>query len=162
MRVHTQDALFGQGLPDFCPTCKVQYRQRRSCRRRGVFAQANGKDITARIVRGKCYVTRDVRVQPAWCRLAHLWLVYFTEIGVWVQNIDTDQIIPAEYLTLVPSRVSGTLSRLCREVCHRFLLLLLLTLLLETASAILAQPDEYEKLGSYALIGLPDELYPTR
>ncbi|KAJ9522672.1 hypothetical protein QJQ45_019752, partial [Haematococcus lacustris] len=43
------------------------------------------------------------------------------------QNIDTDQIIPAEYLTLVPSK-----------------------------------PDEYEKLGSYALIGLPDELYTTR
>ncbi len=36
-------------------------------------------------------------------------------------NIDTDQIIPAEYLTLVPSK-----------------------------------PDEYEKLGSYAMIGLPD------
>jgi 3-isopropylmalate/(R)-2-methylmalate dehydratase small subunit len=43
------------------------------------------------------------------------------------QNIDTDQIIPAEYLTLVPSK-----------------------------------PDEYEKLGSYAMIGLPDDLYPTR
>lgn len=43
------------------------------------------------------------------------------------QNIDTDQIIPAEYLTLVPSK-----------------------------------PDEYEKLGSYALIGLPEHLYPTR
>ena len=36
-------------------------------------------------------------------------------------NIDTDQIIPAEYLTLVPSK-----------------------------------PDEYQKLGSYALVGLPD------
>jgi 3-isopropylmalate/(R)-2-methylmalate dehydratase small subunit len=36
-------------------------------------------------------------------------------------NIDTDQIIPAEYLTLVPSK-----------------------------------PDEYEKLGSYAMIGLPN------
>lgn len=24
------------------------------------------------------------------------------------------------------------------------------------------QPDEYEKLGSYALVGLPDELYKTR
>ncbi|KAK7255276.1 hypothetical protein RIF29_28683 [Crotalaria pallida] len=35
-------------------------------------------------------------------------------------NIDTDQIIPAEYLTLVPSK-----------------------------------PDEYEKLGSFALVGLP-------
>jgi 3-isopropylmalate/(R)-2-methylmalate dehydratase small subunit len=36
-------------------------------------------------------------------------------------NIDTDQIIPAEYLTLVPSRL-----------------------------------EEYEKLGSYAMVGLPD------
>ena len=42
-------------------------------------------------------------------------------------NIDTDQIIPAQYLTLVPTI-----------------------------------PDEYDKLGSYALIGLPDSLYPTR
>ncbi|KAH9611031.1 hypothetical protein KSS87_015321 [Heliosperma pusillum] len=41
-------------------------------------------------------------------------------------NIDTDQIIPAEYLTLVPSN-----------------------------------PDEYRKLGSFALIGLPDT-YPIR
>jgi 3-isopropylmalate dehydratase small subunit len=41
-------------------------------------------------------------------------------------NIDTDQIIPAQYLTLVPTI-----------------------------------PEEYEKLGSYALIGLPDDLYPT-
>ncbi|KAK2983004.1 hypothetical protein RJ640_012879 [Escallonia rubra] len=41
-------------------------------------------------------------------------------------NIDTDQIIPAEYLTLVPSK-----------------------------------PDEYKKLGSYALIGLPSS-YQTR
>jgi len=42
-------------------------------------------------------------------------------------NIDTDQIIPAQYLTLVPTI-----------------------------------PDEYEKLGSYAMIGLPDSLYTTR
>ncbi|MDP9292794.1 MAG: 3-isopropylmalate dehydratase [Verrucomicrobiota bacterium] len=41
-------------------------------------------------------------------------------------NIDTDQIIPAQYLTLVPTI-----------------------------------PAEYEKLGSYALIGLPDDLYPV-
>ncbi|KAL6348774.1 hypothetical protein AAG906_033430 [Vitis piasezkii] len=41
-------------------------------------------------------------------------------------NIDTDQIIPAEYLTLVPSN-----------------------------------PDEYQKLGSYAFIGLPSS-YETR
>lgn len=42
-------------------------------------------------------------------------------------NIDTDQIIPAEFLTLVPS-----------------------------------DPEEYRKLGSYALIGLPAEEYPER
>ena len=42
-------------------------------------------------------------------------------------NIDTDQIIPAQYLTLVPTI-----------------------------------PDEYEKLGAYALIGLPESLYSTR
>lgn len=54
-----------------------------------------------RFVKGKCYVTRD--------------------------NIDTDQIIPAEYLTLVPSK-----------------------------------PAEYEKLGSYAMIGLPEQEYPER
>src|SRR4029453_18731802 len=42
-------------------------------------------------------------------------------------NIDTDQIIPAQYLTLVPT-----------------------------------MPEEYEKLGSYALIGLPAALYPER
>ena len=42
-------------------------------------------------------------------------------------NIDTDQIIPAQYLTLVPTI-----------------------------------PAEYEKLGAYALIGLPDAQYPAR
>jgi len=42
-------------------------------------------------------------------------------------NIDTDQIIPAQYLTLVPTI-----------------------------------PEEYEKLGSYAMIGLPEGAYPTR
>lgn len=42
-------------------------------------------------------------------------------------NIDTDQIIPAQYLTLVPTK-----------------------------------PDEYEKLGTYALIGLPDDTYPVK
>ena len=42
-------------------------------------------------------------------------------------NIDTDQIIPAQYLNLVPTIL-----------------------------------DEYEKLGSYALCGLPESLYATR
>jgi 3-isopropylmalate/(R)-2-methylmalate dehydratase small subunit len=42
-------------------------------------------------------------------------------------NIDTDQIIPAQYLNLVPTIA-----------------------------------EEYEKLGSYALCGLPDSMYPSR
>lgn len=42
-------------------------------------------------------------------------------------HIDTDQIIPAQYLALVPTI-----------------------------------PEEYEKLGSFAMIGLPDALYPKR
>jgi 3-isopropylmalate/(R)-2-methylmalate dehydratase small subunit len=42
-------------------------------------------------------------------------------------NIDTDQIIPAQYLNLVPTI-----------------------------------KEEYEKLGSYALCGLPDDQYPVR
>src|SRR5258708_3897410 len=50
-----------------------------------------------------------------------------SSIFVVGDNIDTDQIIPAHFLTLVPTI-----------------------------------PDEYEKLGSHAMIGLPDELYPTR
>eukprot|EP00188_Purpureofilum_apyrenoidigerum_P000434 Plantae.Rhodophyta-Purpureofilum_apyrenoidigerum.ctg119.p1 GENE.Plantae.Rhodophyta-Purpureofilum_apyrenoidigerum.ctg119~~Plantae.Rhodophyta-Purpureofilum_apyrenoidigerum.ctg119.p1 ORF type:complete len:238 (+),score=35.11 Plantae.Rhodophyta-Purpureofilum_apyrenoidigerum.ctg119:198-911(+) len=49
------------------------------------------------------------------------------KVFVCGDNIDTDQIIPAEYLTLVPSVAA-----------------------------------EYEKLGSYAMVGLPDELYKTR
>ena len=48
-------------------------------------------------------------------------------IFVCRDNIDTDQIIPAQYLTLVPTI-----------------------------------PDEYVKLGSYALIGLPDDQYPMK
>lgn len=48
-------------------------------------------------------------------------------IYVVQDNIDTDQIIPAQYLNLVPTI-----------------------------------PEEYEKLGSYALIGLPESLYPNR
>ena len=42
-------------------------------------------------------------------------------------NIDTDQIISAQYLNLIPTI-----------------------------------PDEYEKLGNFALAGLPDSIYPQR
>ena len=54
-----------------------------------------------KVIRGKAYVVRD--------------------------NIDTDQIIPAQYLNLVPTI-----------------------------------PDEYEKLGSFALVGLPLDQYAAR
>ena len=53
--------------------------------------------------------------------------VFSGPVYVVRDNIDTDQIIPAQYLTLVPTI-----------------------------------PDEYEKLGSYAMCGLPEALYPTR
>ncbi len=53
--------------------------------------------------------------------------VFSGPVYVVGDNIDTDQIIPAQYLTLVPTI-----------------------------------PEEYEKLGSYALAGLPESLYPGR
>jgi 3-isopropylmalate/(R)-2-methylmalate dehydratase small subunit len=53
--------------------------------------------------------------------------VFTGPVYVVRDNIDTDQIIPAQYLTLVPT-----------------------------------MPEEYEKLGSYALCGLPESLYQTR
>jgi 3-isopropylmalate/(R)-2-methylmalate dehydratase small subunit len=53
--------------------------------------------------------------------------VFTGPVYVVRDNIDTDQIIPAQYLNLVPTI-----------------------------------PDEYEKLGSFALCGLPESLYATR
>ncbi len=53
--------------------------------------------------------------------------VFSGPVYVVQDNIDTDQIIPAQYLNLVPTI-----------------------------------PDEYEKLGAYALSGLPESLYATR
>ncbi len=53
--------------------------------------------------------------------------VFSGPVFVVRDNIDTDQIIPAQYLTLVPTI-----------------------------------PAEYEKLGSYALCGLPESQYPIR
>ncbi|MBL9134868.1 MAG: 3-isopropylmalate dehydratase [Verrucomicrobiales bacterium] len=53
--------------------------------------------------------------------------VFTGPVYVVRDNIDTDQIIPAQFLNLVPTIA-----------------------------------EEYEKLGSYALYGLPDSLYPTR
>ena len=53
--------------------------------------------------------------------------VFTGPVYVVRDNIDTDQIISAQYLNLIPTI-----------------------------------PDEYEKLGSYALAGLPESLYSTR
>ena len=53
--------------------------------------------------------------------------VFTGSVYVVRDNIDTDQIIPAQYLNLVPTI-----------------------------------KEEYEKLGSFAMIGLPDNLYPER
>ncbi len=53
--------------------------------------------------------------------------VFSGPVFVVRDNIDTDQIIPAQYLNLVPTI-----------------------------------PEEYEKLGSYALAGLPESLYSVR
>ena len=53
--------------------------------------------------------------------------VFSGRVYVVGDNIDTDQIIPAQYLNLVPTIA-----------------------------------EEYEKLGAYALAGLPESHYPTR
>src|SRR3954465_14974294 len=53
--------------------------------------------------------------------------VFTGPVYVVRDNIDTDQIIPAQFLNLVPTI-----------------------------------QEEYEKLGSYAMYGLPNSLYPTR
>ncbi len=53
--------------------------------------------------------------------------VFTGPVYVVRDNIDTDQIIPAQYLNLVPTIA-----------------------------------EEYEKLGSYAMCGLPESLYATR
>lgn len=53
--------------------------------------------------------------------------VFTGPVYVVRDNIDTDQIIPAQFLNLVPTMA-----------------------------------EEYEKLGSYALYGLPDAQYPVR
>ena len=73
-----------------------------------------------------------------------------------MQNIDTDQIIPAEYLTLVPSKVGAQPPSPCHQAW------IPCVILTSAEPPLRLQPDEYEKLGSYALIGLPDDLYTTR
>ncbi|CAL5224447.1 g7135 [Coccomyxa viridis] len=90
------------GLSHHTHSTGKRSRRHHALRVSRIVAAANSSSNgNSRVIRGPCFVTRD--------------------------NIDTDQIIPAEYLTLVPSKA-----------------------------------EEYEKLGSYALIGLPTELYEKR
>jgi len=85
-------SFLGSGAPF---TSKVAEKTRQtSAARFSVRAEAEAGKQNKRVIRGPVFVVDD--------------------------NIDTDQIIPAEYLTLVPSK-----------------------------------PEEYEKLGSYAMAGLP-------
>ena len=74
-----------------------------------------------------CQAEFRLKIHPIHPNLFPMQSVFTGPVYVVRDNIDTDQIIPAQYLTLVPTI-----------------------------------PDEYEKLGSYALCGLPDSLYPTR
>jgi 3-isopropylmalate/(R)-2-methylmalate dehydratase small subunit len=59
--------------------------------------------------------------------IAFMQSVFTGPVYVVRDNIDTDQIIPAQFLNLVPTIA-----------------------------------EEYEKLGSHALAGLPESLYPSR
>jgi 3-isopropylmalate/(R)-2-methylmalate dehydratase small subunit len=68
-----------------------------------------------------------LKISPNQSNLFTMQSVFTGPVYVVRDNIDTDQIIPAQYLTLVPTI-----------------------------------PEEYEKLGAYALCGLPDSLYATR
>eukprot|EP00271_Cylindrocystis_brebissonii_P015619 TRINITY_DN38579_c0_g1_i1.p1 TRINITY_DN38579_c0_g1~~TRINITY_DN38579_c0_g1_i1.p1 ORF type:complete len:251 (+),score=17.30 TRINITY_DN38579_c0_g1_i1:151-903(+) len=79
----------------------ISKKTSQQCRASRLVIRAESQPPSGRIITGPAFVVQD--------------------------NIDTDQIIPAEYLTLVPS-----------------------------------VPEEYTKLGSYAMIGLPEDKYPTR
>src|SRR5947209_20134697 len=68
-----------------------------------------------------------VEKRPATSHIIVVQSVFTGPVYVVRDNIDTDQIISAQYLNLVPTI-----------------------------------PDEYEKLGSFALAGLPESLYSTR
>jgi 3-isopropylmalate/(R)-2-methylmalate dehydratase small subunit len=68
-----------------------------------------------------------VETWPACVHAPAMQSVFTGPVFVVRDNVDTDQIIPAQYLNLVPTI-----------------------------------PEEYEKLGTYALAGLPESAYPMR
>jgi 3-isopropylmalate/(R)-2-methylmalate dehydratase small subunit len=74
-----------------------------------------------------CLPTYLIENSPVNRQIHFMQSVFTGSVYVVRDNIDTDQIIPAQYLNLVPTI-----------------------------------PDEYEKLGAYALCGLPESLYTVR
>jgi 3-isopropylmalate/(R)-2-methylmalate dehydratase small subunit len=81
------------------------------------------QDRSARILKWRFRIENP----PAARHSSDMQSVFTGPVFVVRDNIDTDQIIPAQYLNLVPTI-----------------------------------PEEYEKLGSYALCGLPESQYGTR
>src|SRR5260370_37976822 len=77
--------------------------------------------------RGRIPVELRVENRPANGQIRIMRSAFSGPVYVVRDNIDTDQIIPAQFLNLIPTIA-----------------------------------DEYEKLGGYALEGLPDSLYPVR
>src|SRR5512147_2103881 len=65
-----------------------------------------------------------IEYSGVWPQASAMQTVFTGPVFVVGDNIDTDQIIPAQYLNLVPTI-----------------------------------PEEYEKLGSFALCGLPESQY---
>lgn len=82
-----------------------------------VQAKVQKAEGAPRVVRGKCFVTKDVRIS---LHMALLYTDYGPVIKLFLrlQNIDTDQIIPAEYLTLVPSKVRKSAAA-CGSACYQ-------------------------------------------
>jgi 3-isopropylmalate/(R)-2-methylmalate dehydratase small subunit len=70
---------------------------------------------------------KSIEISAGYAQAKGMQSVFTGPVYVVRDNIDTDQIIPAQYLNLVPTIA-----------------------------------EEYEKLGAYALCGLPDALYPER
>ena len=75
--------------------------------RRAVVVKAAAEGHAIRKVRGKAFVTKDVCLPPVAGNISTVrYDCWFRPDKGCLQNIDTDQIIPAEHLTLVPSDVS--------------------------------------------------------
>jgi 3-isopropylmalate/(R)-2-methylmalate dehydratase small subunit len=96
-----------------------------SCCRSKEFLLQTG--LASRKFKGPCRPEFQIALTPGSPHCAVMQTVFSGPVYVVRDNIDTDQIIPAQFLNLVPTI-----------------------------------PEEYEKLGGYALCGLPDSLYSVR